>query len=208
MKMAMKSAASLEPVSWARMIRAVEKVRDRMLRAAAALEQAGVPYAVAGGNAVAAWVARVDEAAVRNTRDVDILLRRADLNQARSALEAAGFVYRRVSSLGQPGGLDLFLDGPKAGARDAVHIVFAAEKVRPDSPAASPEVDQSEPADQFRLVSLEGLVRMKLAAFRDKDRVHLRDLIDVGLVDASWLAKLDEPELKARFQTVLDSPEG
>ena len=63
-------------VSWERMIRAVEKVRDRLRRAVAALKKAGVPYAVAGGNAVAAWVSRVDEAAVRNTQDVDILLRR------------------------------------------------------------------------------------------------------------------------------------
>jgi hypothetical protein len=48
----------------------VEKVRDRLRRAVAALETNGVPYAVAGGNAVAAWVSRVDEAAVRNTQDV------------------------------------------------------------------------------------------------------------------------------------------
>jgi hypothetical protein len=46
------------------MIRAVEKVRDRLLRAANTLEQAGLPYAMAGGNTVAAWVSRVDEAAV------------------------------------------------------------------------------------------------------------------------------------------------
>ena len=47
--------------------------------------QAIVPYAVAGGNAVAAWVSRVDEAAVRNTQDVDILLRRSDLSAAIAA---------------------------------------------------------------------------------------------------------------------------
>ena len=40
-----------------RMVRAVEKVRQRMERVARALTDAGVPYAVAGGNAVAAWVA-------------------------------------------------------------------------------------------------------------------------------------------------------
>lgn len=60
-------------VSWERMIRAVEKVRERLRRAVAALEAAGVPYAIAGGNAVAAWVSRVDEAAVRNTQDVDLI---------------------------------------------------------------------------------------------------------------------------------------
>ena len=203
----MKTPPDLAPVSWGRMIRAVEKVRDRMLRTAKALEEAKVPYALAGGNAVAAWVSRVDESAVRNTRDVDILIRRADLDRARQALEAAGFVYRRASSLGQPHGLDLFLDGPKAGARDAVHVLFALEKVRPDSPAASPDVTESEPADQFRLLSLDGLVRMKLNAFRDKDRTHLRDLIEVGLVDAAMLDRL-EPELRIRLQSLLDSPGG
>jgi hypothetical protein len=189
------------------MIRAVEKVRDRLLRAVRTLDQAGVPYAVAGGNAVAAWVSRVDEAAVRNTRDVDILLRRADLEAARHALESAGFTYRRVASLGQPGGLDLFLDHAKASARDALHIVFATEKVRPDSPVTSPDVTESERADQFRIVTLDALVRMKLAAFRDKDRTHLRDLIEVGLVDASFLDRLD-PKLRERLKLLLATPEG
>jgi hypothetical protein len=149
----------------------------------------------------------VDEAAVRNTRDVDILLRRADLEAAKRALETAGFVYRRVANLGQSGGLDLFLDGSNASARDAVHVVFASEKVRSDSPTASPDVTESEPADQFRLVSLAALVRMKLAAFRDKDRAHLRDLIEVGLLDSSMRDVLP-PELRQRLQLLLDTPEG
>ena len=55
-----------------RMERAVAKVRERLLRATRALNQAGVAYAVVGGNAVASWVATVDEGAVRNTRDVDL----------------------------------------------------------------------------------------------------------------------------------------
>src|SRR5437588_10017180 len=112
------------PVSWERMSNAVEKIRQRMLRAAAALEKAAVPYALVGGNAVAAWVSRVDEAAVRNTQDVDILLRRADLPAAKAAMARSGFVYRHAASL------DMFLDGPDAKARDAVHLVFASEKVR------------------------------------------------------------------------------
>ena len=189
------------------MIRAVEKVRERMLRAVRALEQAKVPYAVVGGNAVAAWVSRVDEAAVRNTRDVDILLRRADLDKARSALEAAGFFYRRVANQGRHGNLELFLDGPKAGARDALRIVFASEKVRDNSPVTSPDVMDSEAADEFRLVSLEALVKMKLAAFRDKDRTHLRDLIEVGLLDASWIPRLPA-ELGQRLETLLNTPGG
>src|SRR4051794_8606990 len=107
-----------------RMVRAVERVRERLLRATAALKWAGVPYAVAGGNAVAVWVAQVDEGAVRNTRDVDILIQRQDLPAARAALEAARFLYRHLA------GVDLFLDGPDTSAREAVHIIFAGEKVR------------------------------------------------------------------------------
>src|SRR5436853_3913646 len=168
-------------VSWARMSNAIERVRHRLLRASQALEKAKVPYAVVGGNAVAAWVSRVDEAAVRNTQDVDILLRRKNLDAAREALEQAGFVYRNAA------GMDMFLDGPNAKARDAVHIVFAAEKVRSEYTAAAPDVSESERTETFRLLSLEALLKMKLTSFRDKDRVHVRDLIEVGLVDASWL---------------------
>lgn len=78
----------------------------RLARTAAALEAGNVPYAVIGGNAVASWVAKVDESAVRNTQDVDILLRRPDLPAATRALEAAGFVFRHAA------GIDMFLDGP------------------------------------------------------------------------------------------------
>ena len=189
------------PFSLERMVNAVEKVRLRLLRAAGALEAANVPYAVVGGNAVALWVSRVDESAVRNTQDVDILLRRADLDAARRAMEEAGFVHRSSA------GMEVFLDGPGAKARDAVHIVFANEKVRPDEPAANPDVSESEAADRFRVLSLEALVRIKLTAFRDKDKVHVRDLIEVGLVDESWMARLGR-ELGARLQSLLDTPEG
>jgi hypothetical protein len=96
-----------------RMERAVEKVRDRLLRSTAALEAAGVPYAVIGGNAVMAWVEQADEAAVR----------------------------------------------------------------------------------------------MKLTSNRDKDRMHLRDMLGVGLIDATWPARYP-PELAARLQHLIDTPDG
>jgi hypothetical protein len=189
------------PFSLERVVNAVEKVRRRLLKAAAALEASGVPYAIVGGNAVALWVSRVDEAAVRNTRDVDVLIRREDFNFARTALESAGFVYRHIA------GVDAFLDAPAAKPRDAVHIVFANERVRSHEPVANPDVGESENAGNFRVIALEALVRIKLTAFRDKDRTHLRDLIDVGLVDAGWLAKL-HPVLAERLRQLLDAPLG
>jgi hypothetical protein len=188
-------------VSWERMIRAVEKVKERLLRAAAALEQAGVAYAVIGGTAVAAWVSRVDEAAVRNTRDVDLLLCRVDLEAAKAALAPAGFVYRHAASL------DMFLDGQGAKARDAVHVIFSGEKVRPEDVLPTPDVADAEATASFRLLNLAALVRMKLTSFRDKDRTHLRDMIEVGLIDASWVSRVPS-QVAPRLQEILDNPEG
>jgi hypothetical protein len=62
--------------SWDRVFRAVEKVKERLDRVTANLEASRIPYAVVGGNAVAAWVTRWDEGGVRATPNVDILIRR------------------------------------------------------------------------------------------------------------------------------------
>ena len=129
----------------------------------------GFAYAVIGGNAVATWVGRVDQSAVRFTQDVDLLILRSDLDATKAALETAGFIYRHVASV------DLFLDGPDAKARDAVHVIFAGEKVCPDYALPAPDVIESEPAETFRVLRLDAFVRMKLTSFRDKDRTHLRD---------------------------------
>src|SRR4051795_7411083 len=137
---------------WERMERAVQKIQERLERTATTLEQAGVPYAIIGGNAVRAWGAQADEAAVRTTRDVDILLRRSDWPAALAAMERAGFVYRHVK------GIDMFLDGPGSKARDAVHVLFAGEKVRPDDLVPTPDVSEAEDIQQHRTLRLEALV--------------------------------------------------
>ena len=186
---------------WERIERAVEKVKDRLRRVTRALNTAGIPYAVIGGNAVQHWVSQVDESVVRNTRDVDIILNEGDMEKAISALSAAGFIYRRSS------GVSMFLDGPDAKARDAVHVVFAGQKVREDYPEPVPGIDEFELIEDARPPPLEQLVKMKLTSFRDKDRVHLRDMIAVELVDESWLDRLS-PELGSRLSQLLDDPNG
>jgi hypothetical protein len=187
--------------AWDRVMNAIEQVRDRLVRATAALERARVPYVVIGGNAVSVWVGRKDPAAVRFTQDVDLAIRRADLDAAKAALETAGFVYRHAA------GVDMFLDGPDAKARDAVHVIFSGEKVRPEYALPVPDVAESEPDKVFQVLSLEALVRMKLTSFRDKDRTHLRDMIGVGLIDQSWVSRFP-PELGARLQEIFDTPNG
>src|SRR5712691_9695328 len=115
--------AAVGPVGWERALMAAEKVKERLRRATQALDGAGVPYAVVGGNAVAEWVARADEDAVRNTRDVDLLVRRADFAAVRAALESAGFVYHHLLDV------DVFVDGPHGKPSGGVHLLFAGEKV-------------------------------------------------------------------------------
>jgi hypothetical protein len=189
------------PFSFDRVVRAVERVKERLYRATAALEAAGVPYAVVGGNAVAAWISRVDESLVRNTRNVDILLRRSDLEAAKLALAPAGFIYRHVKSL------DIFLDGPDSKVGDALHIVFANENVTDGQLIPNPDVTDSVAAENYRIVNLEALVTIKLTAYRDKDRTHLRDMLEAGLIDEAWVERLPA-ELGQRLQHLIDTPEG
>lgn len=165
------------------------------------MSAAGVPYAVIGGNAVQYWAAQVDESVVRNPRDVNIVLNRADLPAAIAALEKAGFLYRHTA------GVTMFLDGPDAKARDAVRVVFAGEKVRADYPAAVPTIIDVVMTQRGCTLPLESLDRMKLTSPRDKDRVHVRDMISVSLIDETWLERFSPP-LQARLKELLDNPDG
>ena len=189
------------PISLDRMVRAVEKVRIRLLRAVVALEARSIPYAVVGGNAVAAWVSRIDEAAVRNTQDVDILLREVDFDRAKVAMESAGFIYRETA------GVQFFLDEPGGKFRDVVHILIAGRKVRPEYVSAAPDVSESERGEEFHVVALHPLVEMKLNSFRRKDQTHLMDMLEIGLIDSTWPSRFS-PLLAARLQELIDDPNG
>lgn len=192
---------SVQISGWERALMAAEKVKERLRRSTRALDAAGVAYAVVGGNAVAEWVARMDEDAVRNTRDVDLLIRRADFPAARAALETAGFVYYHLLDI------DAFIDGPQGKPSGGVHLLYAGEKVRQDDEHTLPQLDESERAVDFQVANLEALMRMKLIAWRDKDRTHIRDMIGVGLIDATWPARFPPP-LGDRLQQLLDDPNG
>ena len=186
---------------WERMERAVEKVNERLRKTVRILEEAQIPYAVVGGHAVRAWVAQVDEAAVRTTRDVDILIRPVDLPSVIEAMTKAGLHYRQTA------GVDMFVDEPEASARDAVHIVLCGEMVRAGDHDPNPDVEPNETANDFRTITLETLVRMKLNSNRRKDQVHVLDMISVGLIDGSWLDRFPQ-EIRRRLKELLDDPEG
>jgi len=194
-------AVALVPFSWERVMNAHDKVRARLALATQALADSGVRYAVAGGNAVQHHVARADETQIRGTRDVDILIDRADFEAVKRSLESKGFRYRHVA------GIDVFLDGAESKVGDAVHILYAGEKVRDHELAANPGVDEIEQTEDFRVLALEPLVRIKLTAYRRKDQVHLQDMIRVGLIDPSWVSRFT-PELGHRLQILIDDPDG
>jgi hypothetical protein len=182
---------------WESYLMALDEVTDRLQRIARALEEAGVPYALVGGQAVALCVATKDPAAVRTTKDVDILLRREDLPRARAAAMSVDFDYFEVAGVG------MFLERTDPNPRKGVHVLWAGEKVRPECPLPSPALDECEQLEPGKyVVSLTGLVRMKLMANRDQDRVHLRDLIEVGLVPRALLPLLP-PELASRLEPLL-----
>ena len=184
-----------------RVEQAVAMVKERLKRSVAALEAAGVPYAVVGGHAVAAWVSQIDPAAVRTTVDVDILIARVDFDRARAALEAVGFIHSFTF------GIDIFVDGPEGKAREAVHIIFAGERVKPGDAVPAPDLSATAAFEGYKIVEFDRLLVMKLTAFRDKDRTHLRDMIDVGLIDAATLDRLP-PELRPRLEQLLNNPDG
>ncbi|MBX3418506.1 MAG: hypothetical protein KF851_12950 [Pirellulaceae bacterium] len=186
---------------WERIERAVEKVKERTRRVTRTLNSANIPYAVIGGNAVQHWVSQVDESAVRNTQDVDIILNEPDLERAIAALEPEGFIYRRSA------GVSMFLDGPDAKTRDVVLVIFAGKKVRDEYPEPVPDIDQFELMGEARTLPLQKLLTMKLTSFRRKDQVHILDMIAIGMIDETWLPGFSS-ELQKRLQDLLDDPHG
>jgi len=175
---------------------AVERVERRLRRVTAALNAARIPHAVVGGNAVATWVARADPSATRTTKDVDLLVRRSDLERITQVLAEVGFQRQDLRTL------VLFVDPEEPSRRSGVRLVWADERIRPSYGLPAPSVDESEldPVG-FRVLSLPALVRMKLTSNRDIDRVHVADLLSVKLIDDAVRAALPG-ELRSRLAAI------
>jgi hypothetical protein len=81
-------------------------------------------------------------------------------------------------------------------------VALRAEYVSP-----TPRVDRTIEINQKRIVELEALVEMKLNSYLDKDRTHLRDMIQLGLIDVAWPSRYPA-QLSQRLQLLLDDPDG
>src|SRR5215475_8182068 len=110
---------SPSPGLWEKYVMALDEVTTRLQRITQALEAMSVPYALVGGQAVALWVATKDPAAVRTTKDVDIMIRREDLPRARAAALSINMDYCEVVGVG------MFLERDDPNPRHAVHLVWA-----------------------------------------------------------------------------------
>ena len=181
---------------------AMETIAERVLRVSRALEKQGIPHEVIGGLAVAAWVFKADPDAVRTTMDVDLVVRRHDLEKIKGALEGIGFQFRH------PLGIPMFVDEHKPKVKGGVHLLFENEKVRSDYLHPVPPLVENPPrADQgYRIAPLDSLIRMKLTSYRRKDQVHLDDLLSVGLITPEIEAALPT-DLRARLQFLKDTPQ-
>ncbi len=182
--------------------RAVEKVQERLNRTVAALGKSPVPFVVIGGNAIAIWVSTRDEGAVRNTKDVDILVARADIQEAAKAMSEAGFDMMEVN------GVTVFLDRDDPMPSRGIHVLYAGERVRPHDPyPAPPVVVGIKNPNGVPAADLCSLLILKLVAFRDIDRVHIRDLIHVGLIDQAIIERIPA-DLRPRLDEILANPDG
>ncbi len=163
------------------------------------LTAADVTYEVIGGLAVLIHVEEADPTHSMLTRDVDIMIGRSDLKRVISVAESQGFRFRHAA------GMDMLLYGDKA--INAVHLLFSGEKVKPGqvvpNPALSPERKRLK-GQEVWVIPVADLVRMKLSANRDKDRVHIRSLDAAGLITPEIERGLPE-SLRARLQHVRET---
>ena len=173
----------------------VEQLFDLAGRVEAAFAAAGLEYCVIGGLAVYLYVEEAEPDAGRLTRDIDIAVRRQDLDRIARAVEPFGMQYRHVA------GVDMLVQTEAPSARRAVHLIFTGEKVRANYPEPAPAIGHCRTLHGVRLIPLADLVRMKLTSFRSKDETHLKDLDEAGLITPEIEAGLSDT-LRARLAQV------
>jgi len=146
-----------------------------------------IAYEVIGGMAVMIQVSRVEPDAVRNTKDIDIMVQRADLQRIKEVAGRHGFTFRHTA------GLDMLLPAGETKARNAVHLLFSGERATTHQPVPNPPIRPEQLSlhgVEVAVIPVEDLLQMKLSNNRDIDRVHVRDLDSVGLISPEIEASL------------------
>jgi hypothetical protein len=166
----------------------VEQLFDLAALVERIFSSTGLEYRIVGGLAVYLYVEEREPDAGRLTKDVDIAVRREDLENLSNVARQFGLEHRHVA------GVDMLVQPDKPSARRAIHLVFAGEKVRADYPEPTPELGPYREIRGLRLTPVADLVRMKLISFRANDEAHLKDLDDAGLIT---------PEVEAGLSPIL-----
>lgn len=170
-------------------------------RIADALAEESVPYELVGGLAVLVYLEAADPSQSTLTRDVDVMIHRPDLDKVKKIAAKHGFSFRHAA------GLDMLVAGTPETARNAVHLVYSGEKVRDAQAIPNPFIRPDKRILQGRevaVIALEDLVRMKLSANRDKDRVHVRAMDAAGLINAQIEQSLPG-ELQTRLRHIRET---
>jgi hypothetical protein len=170
----------------------VNEIFDLAEKVEQAFAAAGLDYRVVGGLAAYLYVEEAEPDAGRLTRDVNIAVRREDLERIAQAVEPFGLQYSHAA------GVDMLLQIGEPSARRGVHLLFTGEKVRPEYAESAPELGGFRRLRGVRLIPLVDLVRMKLTSFRAKDEAHLKDLDEAGLITPEIEAGLS-PLLRERL---------
>jgi hypothetical protein len=162
------------------------------------LVSGNIPHELIGGLAVLIHVEEADPTHTTLTRDVDLMVRREDLERIKVEAARNGFRFRHSA------GVDMLLYGSTESAKNAVHLIFTGEKVRPNQATPNPPIRPERKTIHGRevfVIPVADLVRMKLSSYRDKDRVHIRGLDASGLITAEVESTLTA-ELLSRLQQV------
>ena len=167
-----------------------DAVHEAMRRAAAALDSAGIAYAIVGGMAVNA------HRYSRTTKDVDLLLSAAGFAAFKGLAAAGGFEAvpgrpRRFVDRTTGVTFDILVSGQFPGSGAPGPIAF------PD-PAGVAEL-----INGFRVVDLPTLVQLKLADRRYQDFADVVSLIRENELDESFAARL-HPAVRTDFLLCLD----
>ena len=104
----------------------------------------------------------------------------------------------------QVAGLDMLMPHGEVRARNAVHLIFTAENVRPNQTMPNPPLRPehlSIHGVEVAVIPVPDLLQMKLSNNRDIDRVHVRDLDSVGLITAQVEEGLPAP-LRERLREI------
>jgi hypothetical protein len=97
--------------------------------------------------------------------------------------------------------------GDTESARNAVHLIFSGEKVRPAYPVPAPPIEPERKhihGKEVMVIPVADLVRMKLTSNRDKDRVHIRSMDAAGLITHDVEIRLT-PELLSRLKHIRET---